>query len=1037
MNGPLRRSLRYLNVKKFATAVSARHAFPWFGLLRAPSPLAVAYDKRPVICFCLAVLLVSLCAGCGRSVPDVDLGSDDPRRAPEYALENLEVADGLEAALFASEPMIVNPTNLAIDDRGRVWVCEAVNYRPDYNPHHAVQEKGDRIVILEDEDGDGTADSRTVYYQGSDINAALGILVFGNRVLVSSSPNVLVFTDADGDDRPDSKDTLFTGIGGLQDDHGIHAFVFGPDGRLYFNFGNAGRQLMDSAGRPVAGSATSSAPFSGGPYHEGMVFRSAIDGTNVEVLAHNFRNSYEVAIDAFGMMWQSDNDDDGNRASRIVFVMEGGNFGYLDEVTGAHWSRPRTGMHDEIPARHWHQRDPGVVPNVLITGAGSPSGIAVYEGELLPEPFRGQLIHADASPGVVRAYPLTVSGAGYRAGVVDILRSPRDQWFRPSDVAVAPDGSLFVADWYDATVGGNQAVDQQRGRIYRVAPPDSKYEVAAPAYHTPEAAARALANPNMDTQAQAYLSLEERGAGAEEALVELWGRGDSRRRARALWLLGRLRESHLEDALRDPDPDLRATALRVARSQGIAMAPLAAEHAQDTSARVRREAALALRGSLHPEAARAWAELAKRHHGSDRWYLEALGIGAEGQWDRFFPAWLETQDVWDTPAGRDIIWRARTSRALPFLSQLARDTTRSASERDRYFRAFDFHDGPEKHAFLQDVLAGVRVDRAAQLHRALLHLAALPVDTVLLAEALHLNAGSPAYLDLVERFGDGGSAAELHAMALGGATPELAPRAARALLALRGPGPFREALAEGKTDVVVRLLQGIGLPAAQDLLEEIMLSEEYTPDVRRQATRALARSEAGQERLLDLARNGHLPEQLAASAASVLLNVWSVEVRMEAEQLLGLPIDRNARPLPPLRSLVAAAGNAVRGEVAYGTFCNECHGASTFGPSLSGIGSKLTEEALFVAILHPAAGISYGYEGLRLTLRDAAQVTGYEVGAGPDFLVLRTAPGLERTIARTDVLASERLEQSLMPDLTPLMSREDLVDIVTYLHSLR
>ncbi|HBL47376.1 MAG TPA: hypothetical protein DDZ90_28730, partial [Planctomycetaceae bacterium] len=66
-------------------------------------------------------------------------------------------------------------------------------------------------------------------------------------------------------------------------------------------------------------------------------------------------------------------DDDGNRGVRINYVMEFGNYGYLDQLTGARWNTPRTGMHQEIPLRHWHLRDPGVVPNLLQTGAGSPT----------------------------------------------------------------------------------------------------------------------------------------------------------------------------------------------------------------------------------------------------------------------------------------------------------------------------------------------------------------------------------------------------------------------------------------------------------------------------------------------------------------------------------------------------------------------------------------------------------------------------------------------------------------------------------------
>ena len=382
-------------------------------------------------------------------------------------------------------------------------MCEAVNYRPDYNPHRDHQEEGDRIIVLEGADGDGVAETRTVFYQGMDINAALGILVPGDQVIVSSSPHVLVFTDTDGDLRADKKDILFSCIGGLQDDHGAHAFVFGPDGGDYTSImGNARGQLLDASGAPVVDLAGNVVDNSRTPYQQGMVFRSHRDESHVEVLGHNFRNSYELAGDAYGTLWQSGNDDDGNRGVRINYVMEFGNYGYHDELTGAHWSVRRTGMHQEIPLRHWHLNDPGVVPNLLQTGAGSPTGIVVYEGSLLPPVYHNEIIHADAGPGVIRAYPVRDAGAGCSADVVDILGSPGDPWIRPSDVAVAPDGSLIVADRYDATVGGNQAVDQERGRLYRIAPPGTPYVVVAPDFTNPGAAAAALSSPNMATRAR-------------------------------------------------------------------------------------------------------------------------------------------------------------------------------------------------------------------------------------------------------------------------------------------------------------------------------------------------------------------------------------------------------------------------------------------------------------------------------------------------------------------------------------------------------
>ena len=124
------------------------------------------------------------------------------------------------------------------------------------------------------------------------------------------------------------------------------------------------------------------------------------------------------------------------------------------------------------------------MPNLLQTGAGSPTGMVVYEGSLLPAEFRNQIIHSDAGPNVVRSYPVQKNGAGYTAEIINILKGEKDQWFRPADVCIAPDGSLIIADWYDVGVGGHQAGDQVRGRIYRVAPTASAYTITKEDYTT-------------------------------------------------------------------------------------------------------------------------------------------------------------------------------------------------------------------------------------------------------------------------------------------------------------------------------------------------------------------------------------------------------------------------------------------------------------------------------------------------------------------------------------------------------------------------
>ena len=373
----------------------------------------------------------------------------------------LVVPAGLSATLFAAEPMLSSPADIDVDAKGRVWVCEVMNYRGKKETRAA----GDRILVLEDTDGDGRADRQHVFYQGRDVDSALGICVIGEgpgrKVIVSCAPNVIVFHDDDGDLNADRQESLFTKTGEPQHDHSVHAFVVGPDGRWYFNFGNNGKAVHDKDGTAVTDRFGNVVNNAGTPYRQGMVFRCQPDGSDFEVLGHNFRNNYEVAVDSFGGLWQSDNDDDGHRGVRINWVMEYGNYGYVDERTGAGWQVPRTNIEADIPRRHWHANDPGVVPNLLQTGGGSPTGICVYEGTLLPERFRGSLIHCDAGPNVVRAYHVQPAGAGYEATSETVVDGSADRWFRPSDVCVAPDGSLIVADWYDPGVGGHGMGDTE------------------------------------------------------------------------------------------------------------------------------------------------------------------------------------------------------------------------------------------------------------------------------------------------------------------------------------------------------------------------------------------------------------------------------------------------------------------------------------------------------------------------------------------------------------------------------------------------
>jgi len=639
------------------------------------------------------------------------LGSAAPL-APADALKALDPGEGLEVSLFAAEPQLLSPSNTDIDHRGRVWVCEIMNYRG----RNGSRPEGDRILILEDTDGDGRADTTKVFYQGRDIDSPHGVCVLGTpdgrntRVIVSTGPNVWLMTDEDGDGKADRKELMFTGISGVQHDHGIHAFTFGPDGKLYFNFGNEGKHLKDKNGKPVVDQAGNEISEHRKPYQQGMVFRCDLDGSNVETVGWNFRNNWMITVDSFGTLWQSDNDDDGNRGVRINFVMEFGNYGYRDELTGAGWGDKRTNMEKEIPLRHWHLNDPGVVPNLLQTYAGSPTGITIYEGDLLPAPYRNQIIHTDAGPNVCRAYPVERDGAGYKASILNVLTGTRDKWFRPSDVKVAPDGSLLIADWYDPGVGGHAMGDLEHGRIFRVTPTGHQgYAVPKFDFANVKGAVVALQNPNYAVRYMAWQALHEMGTKAEAALQTLWNSKNQRHRARALWLLGKIEgrgEKYVRAAIRDKNPDIRITGLRLARQlNSVDTRGVIAKLAEDAAPGVRRECAIALRFDGSTDADQLWATLAAQHDGKDRWYLEALGIGSDLYSDSRFEAYLKEVDgKWNTAAGRDIVWRSRSKKAPALLAEILLDPKTPEAEHARYMRAFDFHSGEEKDAALLKLL---------------------------------------------------------------------------------------------------------------------------------------------------------------------------------------------------------------------------------------------------------------------------------------------------------------------------------------------
>jgi putative membrane-bound dehydrogenase-like protein len=1018
------------------------------------------------------------------------------QQPPEKSLAAIKTAPGLEVKLWAAEPMLSNPTDITVDERGRVWVLEGVNYRrtqrnlPDFRP------AGDRIVILEDTDQDGHADKVKVFDQNPQIRVPLGIAVLGDKVYISQAPDIIVYTK-DADDKIVKKEVLLTGFGGIDHDHGVHAVVFGPDGKYYFNQGNTGLDVTDKSGMRVFTQGTGATIRSGNGYYEGVVLRMNGDGTGLEVIGQNFRNPYEVAVDSFGNVFQTDNDDDGNAWTRLLYNMEGGNYGFRGPMNRS-WLEDR--------GTHWHLELPGVAPVVERLGPGSPCGLLVYEGTLLPAAYRGQLLHADAGKRVVAMYPLTVSGAGFTGGIQEVVNGGDDTWSRPTDVAAAPDGAVFISDWYDPGVGGHQMGDPdgQRGRIYRLAPVGNKPAVPKLDLTTPVGLTAALASPNPSTQFVARAALIAQGASAAATLQKMWHQSDPYLKARALWILGTLGTTGtaaVQEALHDRDPRFRVLGLRVARQNGANILELAKPLLHDDSAQVRREIALMLRDPnpammlppyLYKDQSQppaewldAMAQLVSQFDGKDRWYLEAIGIAARGREDALY-AKLKSAGTLSSTAFSQIVWELRPKSALPDLAGTLNNASAALPDRTAALETLGAMQWPDAARALESFIVSSGAppqlaDRAFGLYShqlfsmwtdartspglpAVMRKAFATPSTQSEAASVAEALEDPAYVpDLLNLAKSESATPESRAAAVDAVGAKRDAKYAADLQAIAQQGPARVRVS------AVRALGTSGQSGLESWAQGIVLSNAPN-EVRAEALRLLGTTLPGLTAILDLAEQGKIPmefQTLARNLTNYATPPAAPRARAAGQSPVAMRISRaaapsdpayvairaraaNILPIPAARKLPTAfeleqnyAGHAADGRKVFDADggCAACHslgGKKKLGPDLSAIGAKYGRQAMLDNISNPSDAIGPEYVPTTFTMKNGDKLSGLISEETADHIVIQTGPDASQRVKPSDVASREEIRVSLMPEgLLSNLAPQQLADLLEFLSSLK
>ena len=607
--------------------------------------------------------------------------------------ELFTVPEGFEVTVWATSPQIFNPTNIDFDERGRMFVAEGINYRG----KKGRRKEGDRIVVLEDTTGAGKADKVTVFTQDINLESPLGVAHIDGKIVVSQPPDLIVYTDVNGDGvfdpAVDKKEVLLTGFNGRQHDHSLHSATFGPDGKWNFNQGNTGANFIDKIGRHFyMGSPYMLQDIAGRRSDDGNVWiggfsvRMNSDGSDLKIVGHNYRNSFEQSINSFGDMYQSDNDDP--PACRVSLIMEGGNAGFASLDGKRSWGADKRPGQD-TPTAEWRQDDPETMPAGDVYGGGSPTGVAFYENGAMGEKWNGLLLACEAGKNVVFGYLPKPSGAGMKLERFDFLTSNKEkEWagsdflggkptgilktkFRPSDVCVGPDGAIYVADWFDPGVGGHGTRDNgASGTIYRIAPKGFKSVMPKIDLTSVAGQIAALRSPSPNVRAGGFNRLKAAGDKVVDEVSALLSDANPYVASRAVWLLAQLGDkgaalAHKE--LASSDDTRRLVAFRALRAAGRDVFALCEAMAKDKSPAVRREVALALRDFKTPAAVATLVTIAQQYDGQDRAYLEAIGLGAidrEAQVHAAIAKVMSSPALEWSPAYAALTWRLHPASAV-------------------------------------------------------------------------------------------------------------------------------------------------------------------------------------------------------------------------------------------------------------------------------------------------------------------------------------------------------------------------------------
>jgi len=594
-----------------------------------------------------------------------------PLEAKE-AIAKFKVPEGFKVDLYASEPEVVNPVVMRVDNKDNVYVIETFRHTSnvlDIREHmnwlnediglHTVQDRlnllrkemgpkfanmtkdTDRIRFLADPNHTGHATKTTIFATGfnsAEAGIAAGILPFNGNVYLADIPGLYLLKDTNGDGIADVRKELITGFGVHISflGHDLHGLRVGPDRKLYFSIGDRGtnaKSLVDGSAVDLPGT--------------GAVFRCNLDGSHFETFAYGLRNPQQLVFDDEGNLFAGDNNPDYGDPARWVYVVEGGDSGWRESYQSA---RLHQGggpwMWEQLYQEKEKLHDAAyMIPPIAHLGAG-PSDVAYYPGTGMSDKWNGHFFMVDFRGGSVQSRTHTFKMQEHGATFELVDREDFLRGMLATGMDFSTHGGIYFCDWVE---GWNKPF---KGRVYHVYEPSSERETLVVEtgkllaegfeHRTADELSKLLAHPDIRVRQEAQFALADKGESSLPLFTQIAQHSDNRHaRFHAIWGIGELGEKTptaldaLLPLLTDRDSEVRAQAAKTLGEDNYAPAfEGLTKLLSDPDSRPRFFAAIALGRLKRPEATAPLLEMLRQNGDRDAHLRHAGIMGLVGCFDQ-------------------------------------------------------------------------------------------------------------------------------------------------------------------------------------------------------------------------------------------------------------------------------------------------------------------------------------------------------------------------------------------------------------------